>query len=74
MIFVPMELEIRNQLQGPQPVDLLPVVTPAIKNEVLFYWSMLSAVWNGSPRNTLLDMVINTSACIYGFTNSSKRI
>ena len=75
-IFVAMELEIRNHLQACQPVNMLTVVTPAIKSndDVLFYWSMISAGWNESSRNTLLDMVINMWVCVRGFSYSSAWI
>ena len=75
-IFVAMELEIRNHLQACQPVNMLTVVTPAIKSndDVLFYWSMISAGWNESSGNTLLDMVINMWVCVRGFSYSSAWI
>ena len=76
-IFIAMELEIHNQLQACQPVNLLLVVTPgAIKSndDVLLYWSMLSAGWNESSGNTLLDMVINMWICIHGFSYSTAWI
>ena len=61
-ICVAIELEICtcNHLHACQPVNLLSVVTPAIKSKLwcLLYWSMLCAGWNVSSKNMLLDMVI----------------
>ena len=70
------ELEIRNHLQACQPVNMLKVVTLAMKsnNDVLFYWSMISAGWNESSGSTLQDMVINMWVCIRGFSYFSAWI
>ena len=56
-----MELELRSHLQVLQQGDFIEQATSAIKSneDVLFFWSMLSAEWDETSATNLFDRIIH---------------
>ena len=74
-LFVAMELEIRKHLQSQSPQDVRfkdKMTDNILKNDdVLFYWSMLSADWSEGNAEVLIHIVIELWITIRGFSYAS---
>ena len=65
-----MELELRSHFQVLQQGDFIDQATSAIKSneDVLFFWSMLSAEWDETFATNLFDRIIHLWITIRGFS------
>ena len=72
-IFLAMELELRTHLQLPSNENFIQQATCSIKSseDVLFFWSMISAGWDEVSATHVLDRVISLWITIRGFSHAS---
>ena len=73
-LFLAMELELRSHFQVLQRQgDFIAQATSAIKSndDVLFFWSMLSAEWDETSATNLFDRIIHLWITIRGFSYAS---
>ena len=71
-VFLAMELRVRQNLRCGKSLNLADIRKELCEDEdVLFYWSMVSADWDEEESEALLAMIVNLWVTIRGFSYAS---
>ena len=77
MLFVSMELELRQHLTATSASETEGVKTAALQSivadeDVLLYWSMIAYGWNDDEADELLRLIVEHWIKVRGFSNASS--